>query len=90
MVHPETGKQVPHGEVGNFCVTPLWTGHATPLLRWDCGDRVCYTLPYCRAYTTLMTESNRIVWRPLRQAETFLTHCRNNRVLLCVVVDDMA
>ncbi len=42
VVDPDTGKQVPHGEVGNFCVTPLWTGHATPLLRWDSGDLVRY------------------------------------------------
>ena len=42
VVNPDTGKQVPHGEVGNFCVAPLWTGHATPLLRWDSGDLVRY------------------------------------------------
>jgi len=33
---------VPHGEIGNFCVTPPWTGQATPLLRWDSGDLVSY------------------------------------------------
>lgn len=42
VVDPETGRQLPHGEVGHFCVTPLWTGHATPLLRWDSGDLVSY------------------------------------------------
>ena len=40
VVDPDTGRQVPHGEVGTFCVTPLWTGHATPLLRWNSGDLV--------------------------------------------------
>ena len=42
VVDPDTGIQVPHGEVGAFCVTPLWTGHATPLLRWNSGDLVRY------------------------------------------------
>ena len=42
VVDPDTGAQVPHGEVGTFCVTPLWTGHATPLLRWNSGDLVRY------------------------------------------------
>ncbi len=40
VVDPDTGKQVPNGEVGTFCVTPLWTNHATPLLRWNSGDLV--------------------------------------------------
>ena len=30
------------GEVGTFCVTPLWTGHATPFLRWNSGDIVSF------------------------------------------------
>ncbi len=42
VVDPETGKQVPEGEVGTFCVTPLYTGHATPFLRWNSGDIVSY------------------------------------------------
>ena len=42
VVDPETGRQVPEGEVGTFCVTPLWTGHATPFLRWNSGDQVSY------------------------------------------------
>jgi phenylacetate-CoA ligase len=40
VVDPDTGRQVPAGEVGTFCVTPLWTNHATPLLRWNSGDLV--------------------------------------------------
>jgi phenylacetate-CoA ligase len=40
VVDPATGKQVPDGEVGVFCVTPLYTGHATPFLRWNSGDLV--------------------------------------------------
>lgn len=40
VVDPQTGRQVARGEVGEFCVTPLWTGHATPLLRWNSGDLV--------------------------------------------------
>ena len=42
VVDPETGRQLPEGEVGTFCVTPLWTGHATPFLRWNSGDIVTY------------------------------------------------
>lgn len=40
VVDPETGRQVPEGEIGTFCVTPLWTNHATPFLRWNSGDLV--------------------------------------------------
>jgi phenylacetate-CoA ligase len=40
VVDPETGRQLPAGEVGTFCVTPLWTNHATPFLRWNSGDLV--------------------------------------------------
>jgi len=42
VVDPETGRQLPEGEIGTFCVTPLWTGHATPFLRWNSGDIVSY------------------------------------------------
>lgn len=42
VVDPDTGRQVPEGEIGTFCVTPLWTGHATPFLRWNSGDLVRY------------------------------------------------
>ncbi|HUT51710.1 MAG TPA: AMP-binding protein [Alphaproteobacteria bacterium] len=42
VVDPETGRQMPEGEIGTFCVTPLWTGHATPFLRWNSGDIVSY------------------------------------------------
>jgi phenylacetate-CoA ligase len=37
-VDPDTGKPVPEGEIGTLCVTPLWTNHATPFLRWNSGD----------------------------------------------------
>jgi phenylacetate-CoA ligase len=42
VVDPATGRQLPEGEIGTFCVTPLWTGHATPFLRWNSGDIVRY------------------------------------------------
>lgn len=42
VVDTETGQPVPEGEVGTFCVTPLYTGHATPFLRWNSGDIVRY------------------------------------------------
>ncbi len=42
VVDPETGKSVPEGEIGTLCVTPLWTNHATPFLRWNSGDLVSY------------------------------------------------
>ncbi len=42
VVDAETGRQLAPGEVGAFCVTPLWTGHATPFLRWNSGDMVSY------------------------------------------------
>ena len=42
VVDPETGRAVPEGEVGTLCVTPLWTNHATPFLRWNSGDLVSY------------------------------------------------
>ena len=40
VIDPDTGRQLPDGDEGTFCVTPLWTGHATPLLRWNSGDIV--------------------------------------------------
>ena len=40
VVDAETGMAVPEGEVGTLCVTPLWTNHATPFLRWNSGDMV--------------------------------------------------
>lgn len=40
VVDPETGAAVPDGEAGTLCVTPLWTNHATPFLRWNSGDIV--------------------------------------------------
>ena len=42
VIDPDSGRQLPHGEVGTFCVTPLWTNHATPFLRWNSGDLVRY------------------------------------------------
>jgi phenylacetate-CoA ligase len=42
VVDAETGRTVPEGEVGTLCVTPLWTNHATPFLRWNSGDMVRY------------------------------------------------
>jgi phenylacetate-CoA ligase len=42
VVDPDTGRSLPEGEVGTLCVTPLWTNHATPLLRWNSGDLVSY------------------------------------------------
>jgi len=42
VVDPVSGRTVPPGKVGTFCVTPLWTNHATPLLRWNSGDLVSY------------------------------------------------
>jgi phenylacetate-CoA ligase len=42
VVDPETGETLPEGEVGTFCVTPLYTGHATPFLRWNSGDVVTF------------------------------------------------
>lgn len=42
VVDEETGAPLPDGEVGTLCVTPLWTNHATPFLRWNSGDAVSY------------------------------------------------
>ena len=40
VVDPDSGEQLPDGEVGTFCVIPLLTNHATPFLRWNSGDMV--------------------------------------------------
>ncbi len=42
VVDAASGRQLEEGEVGTFCVTPLFTGHATPFLRWNSGDVVSY------------------------------------------------
>ena len=42
VVDPESGRSLPEGDVGTLCVTPLWTNHATPFLRWNSGDLVSY------------------------------------------------
>ncbi|MGP0093042.1 MAG: phenylacetate--CoA ligase family protein [Xanthobacteraceae bacterium] len=42
VVDPDTGRAIPNGEVGTLCVTPLWTNHATPFLRWNSGDLVSF------------------------------------------------
>jgi phenylacetate-CoA ligase len=40
VVDPATGRSLPEGDVGALCVTPLWTNHAMPFLRWNSGDLV--------------------------------------------------
>lgn len=40
VVDEVTGKPLPEGEVGALVVTPLWTNHVTPFLRWLSGDIV--------------------------------------------------
>lgn len=40
VVDADTGVPVAEGEDGTLCVTPLWTNHATPFLRWNSGDIV--------------------------------------------------
>jgi phenylacetate-CoA ligase len=42
VVDPATHDPVPEGEVGALVVTPLFTNHATPFLRWLSGDHVTY------------------------------------------------
>lgn len=42
VIDEATGREVAPGEVGTFCVTPLWTNHGTPFLRWNSGDLVSY------------------------------------------------
>ena len=42
VIDETSGAPLPPGEVGTLCQTPLWTGHATPLLRWNSGDIVSY------------------------------------------------
>jgi phenylacetate-CoA ligase len=40
IVDPDSGRTLPENEVGTLCVTPLWTNHAIPFLRWNSGDLV--------------------------------------------------
>jgi len=42
VVDPETGEMLEPGSEGHMCQTPLWTGHATPFLRWNAGDIVTF------------------------------------------------
>src|ERR1700691_1630582 len=42
VVDPDSGRPLPEGEIGTLCVTPLWTNHATPFLRWNSGDLVSF------------------------------------------------
>lgn len=42
VVDQETRHPVSEGEVGALVVTPLFTNHATPFLRWLSGDLVTY------------------------------------------------
>ncbi len=42
VVDPDTGEMLPPGQEGHLCQTPLWTGHATPFLRWNAGDIVTF------------------------------------------------
>jgi phenylacetate-CoA ligase len=59
VVDAETGRSLPEGEVGTLCVTPLWTNHATPFLRWNSGDLVSYssrsagTGPFAELFPTI-------------------------------------
>jgi phenylacetate-CoA ligase len=55
-VDEKTGETLPPGQVGSLCQTPLWTGNATPFLRWNSGDLVTYleegasTGPYAEVF----------------------------------------
>lgn len=40
VVHPDTHAPMAEDEVGALVVTPLWTNHCTPFLRWFSGDLV--------------------------------------------------
>ena len=40
VVDPDTHLPVKEGEVGALVVTPLWTNHCTPFVRWLSGDLV--------------------------------------------------
>ena len=42
VVDEASGGPVADGEPGLLVVTPLWTNHATPFLRWNSGDVVTY------------------------------------------------
>ncbi len=45
VIDTETGTPVADGEVGTFIVTPLFTNHMTPFLRWNTGDLVIMRAP---------------------------------------------
>ena len=40
VLDPDSKEPVPEGEPGLLIVTPLWTNHTTPFLRWNSGDLV--------------------------------------------------
>jgi phenylacetate-CoA ligase len=40
VLDPETHEPLPEGKVGALVVTPLFTNHVTPFLRWTSGDLV--------------------------------------------------
>ncbi len=40
VLHPDTQEPVPDGTAGSLVVTPLFTNHVTPFLRWMSGDIV--------------------------------------------------
>ena len=42
VIDLETGDPVAEGEEGGLVVTPLFTNHATPFIRWSSGDIVVY------------------------------------------------
>lgn len=42
VVDETSGVAVAEGQPGLLVVTPLWTNHATPFLRWNSGDVVTY------------------------------------------------
>lgn len=42
VINVETGEPAEEGEPGSLVVTPLWSNHATPFLRWNSGDIVTF------------------------------------------------
>ena len=40
VIDEKTGEILPEGQIGTFCVTPLFSNNATPFLRWNSGDIV--------------------------------------------------
>jgi phenylacetate-CoA ligase len=42
VLDPVTHAPVPENAVGTLVVTPLWTNHVTPFLRWSSGDLVTW------------------------------------------------